>query len=109
MSSLGFVWILLKSCVCPPNFGYANSFPFSSTAERRAQLARSRSRQNLLQLDSSTVKEINFDESHANEIPNQPPEKSQEPERKERRQHRRREKTQEESEAEKLLARLKEL
>ncbi|XP_048243812.1 protein diaphanous homolog 2-like isoform X2 [Haliotis rufescens] len=83
--------------------------PRAAGAERRAQLARSRSRQNLLQLDSSTVKEINFDESHANEIPNQPPEKSQEPERKERRQHRRREKTQEESEAEKLLARLKEL
>ena len=38
--------------------GLAFSYP---TAERRAQLARSRSRQNLL--ESSTVREIDFDDS----------------------------------------------
>ncbi|XP_041359687.1 protein diaphanous homolog 2-like isoform X2 [Gigantopelta aegis] len=73
-------------------------------AERRAQLARSRSRQNLLQnLDSSTVREINFNDSQmdSSDRDQQSNNNSAKP--------RRRQKTEQETEAEKLLARLKEL
>lgn len=82
-------------------------FDFCFAAERRAQLARTRSRQNLL--DSSTVREIDFNDSTA-DTPVPPP-------RRERGPNKSRNDTSStssagdnaESEAEKLLERLKAL
>lgn len=42
------------------------------TAERRAQLSRSRSRQNLLTMDNSTLMEINFNDSSVDTPPRPP-------------------------------------
>ncbi|XP_021363039.1 protein diaphanous homolog 2-like isoform X3 [Mizuhopecten yessoensis] len=82
--------------------------PRAAGAERRAQLSRSRSRQNLLQVDNSTVREISFDDVLKSDTP--PRERTTVPVEKPRERKRERRKPSEgESEAEKLLARLKEL
>lgn len=82
--------------------------PRAAGAERRAQLSRSRSRQNLLQGDNSTVREISFDDVLNSDTP--PRERTSVPVEKPRERKRERRKPSEgESEAEKLLARLKEL
>lgn len=44
----------------------------SPVAERRAQLSRSRSRQNLLTMDNSTLMEINFNDSSVDTPPRPP-------------------------------------
>ncbi|XP_060063333.1 protein diaphanous homolog 2-like [Ylistrum balloti] len=82
--------------------------PRAAGAERRAQLSRSRSRQNLLQVDNSTVREISFEDVLNSDTP--PRERTSVPVEKPRERKRERRKPSEgESEAEKLLARLKEL
>ncbi|KAL5011351.1 hypothetical protein ScPMuIL_009902 [Solemya velum] len=75
--------------------------PRASGAERRAQLSRSRSRQNLL--ENSTVREISFDESS----PGPPVKENEVPAKRERKKNTRAQN--EFSEAEQLLMRLKEL
>ncbi|XP_055958630.1 protein diaphanous homolog 2-like [Patella vulgata] len=76
--------------------------PRAAGAERRAQLARSRSRQNLLNLDNSTAREINFDDSNMSSLdsPVKVTRTRRSPQNKD---------DNEGSEAEKLLARLKQL
>lgn len=89
------------------------------TAERRAQLSRSRSRQNLFNLDNTTLTEISFDDPNTASSQNKEKDKV-EIERDTNYNHekageRRNSKTKqssidnEESDAEKLLARLKAL
>ena len=73
---------------------------FHFSAERRAQLSRSRSRTNLFQLENSVTREISFDDTLT--------EPTTKPSNQNRRKNSRQE-TEEESEAEKLLARLKAL
>ena len=73
----------------------------SFTAERRAQLSRSRSRTNLFQLENSVAREITFDDTTLTEPSSKPSSQN-------RRKNSKQE-AEDESEAEKLLARLKAL
>lgn len=115
----------MKILVCNTNIN--SFFLHLFSAERRAQLSRSRSRQNLLS-DTSTMCEINFDESNVDTPPREkvaPPRSRERRERDRNREYDRerngggdRERQRnnsnsvqndEETDAEKLLARLKAL